>query len=83
MLLKDEVFPSLKVVEIEPGQGIYLEGLRTDDQIIKVNSLPASWSNLTSAINYSLPGDSINIDFINKEGLQKITVQVSSYKKAS
>lgn len=83
VLLKDEVFPSLKVVEIEPGQGIYLEGLRTDDQIIKVNSLPASWSNLTSAINYSLPGDSINIDFINKEGLQKITVQVSSYKKAS
>jgi hypothetical protein len=45
--------------------------------------LPASWNNLTNAINYALPGDSISIDFINKEGLQKITVQVSSYKKAS
>jgi S1-C subfamily serine protease len=83
VLLEDKAFPSLKVVEIEPNQGIYLEGLRTNDQIIKVNSLPASWNNLTSAINYALPGDSISIDFINKEGLQKITVQVSSYKKAS
>ena len=83
MLVEDKAFPSLKVVEIEPNQGIYLEGLRTNDQIIKVNSLPASWNNLTNAINYALPGDSISIDFINKEGLQKITVQVSSYKKAS
>jgi S1-C subfamily serine protease len=82
VLLEDKAFPSLKVVEIEPNQGIYLEGLRTNDQIIKVNSLPASWNNLTGAINYALPGDSISIDFINKEGLQKITVQVSSYKKS-
>ena len=77
----DQKLPSLKIVEIEPNKGIYLEGLRTNDQIIKVNSLPASWNNLTDAINYALPGDTISIDFVNSEGLQKITIEVTSYKK--
>ena len=77
----DQRLPSLKIVEIEPNKGIYLEGLRTNDQIIKVNSLPASWNNLTDAINYALPGDTISIDFVNSEGLQKITIEVTSYKK--
>ena len=81
VVMGDQRLPSLKIVEIEPNKGIYLEGLRTNDQIIKVNSLPASWNNLTDAINYALPGDSISIDFVNSEGLQKITIEVTSYKK--
>jgi S1-C subfamily serine protease len=81
VVMGDQRLPSLKIVEIEPNKGIYLEGLRTNDQIIKVNSLPASWNNLTDAINYALPGDTISIDFVNSEGLQKITIEVTSYKK--
>ena len=81
VVMGDQRLPSLKIVEIEPNKGIYLEGLRTNDQIIKVNSLPASWNNLTDAINYALPGDTISIDFVNSEGLQKITIEVTSYEK--
>ena len=36
---------SLKIIEIEPNKGVYEKGLRSDNHILKVNNMSATWKN--------------------------------------
>lgn len=41
---------SLKIIEIEPNKGVYEKGLRSDNHILKVNNMSATWKNLREAL---------------------------------
>jgi len=70
---------SLKIIEIEPSKGVYEKGLRSDNHILKVNNMSATWRNLREALTMASPGDSINIEYFDGEKILNIDVEVKGY----
>ena len=49
--------------------------MRVGDIIIKINDKNASWANLTQTLNYSVPGDTIEMDIISNNKIKKLNIK--------
>ena len=78
LLIGNNMYKSLKVLEIEENKGIYQKGLRSDHHIVEVNGLQASWKNLTQSIKMASPGDFINIKYFDGEKLVTVDIEVKA-----
>ena len=78
LLIGNNMYKSLKVLEIEENKGIYQKGLRSDHHIVEVNGLQASWKNLTQSIKMASPGDFINIKYFDGKKLVTVDIEVKA-----
>lgn len=78
LLIGNNMYKSLKVLEIEENEGIYQKGLRSDHHIVEVNGLQASWKNLTQSIKMASPGDFINIKYFDGKKLVAVDFEVKA-----
>ena len=77
--LSNNLVPALSIIKIEDTSGIAnpleLNGISEGEIILKINDLPATWTNLTTALKLTFPGDEILFEIYgidkNKEVLVK------------
>ena len=77
--LNNDLISALSIIKIDETYGIEnpleLNGVSEGDIILKINDLPATWANLTTALRLTFPGDEILFDIYGKENTKKILVK--------
>ena len=69
------IIESLKIVEIQEKGPLFENNVRVGDIIIKINDKNASWANLTQTLNYSVPGDTIEMDIVSNNKIKKLNIK--------
>ena len=53
-------------------------GISEGDIILKINNLPATWVNLTTALELTFPGDDILFEVYGKNGRREALVKTTA-----
>ena len=71
--------PALSIIKIEDASGIAnpleLNGISEGEIILKINDLPATWTNLTTALKLTFPGDEILFEIYGKDKNKEVLVK--------
>ena len=71
--------PALSIIKIDDTSGITnpleLNGVSEGDIILKINNLPATWVNLTTALKLTLPGDEIKFEIYEEDNNREVLVK--------
>ena len=77
--LKSSLVPALSIIKIEDTSGIAnpleLNGISEGEIILKINDLPATWTNLTTALKLTFPGDEILFEIYGKDKNKEVLVK--------
>ena len=77
--LSNNLVPALSIIKIEDTSGIAnpleLNGISEGEIILKINDLPATWTNLTTALKLTFPGDEILFEIYGKDKNKEILVK--------
>ncbi len=77
--LSNNLVPALSIIKIDDASSIVnpleLNGISEGDIILKINDLPATWANLTTALKLTLPGDKILFEIYGKEENKEVSVK--------
>ena len=75
----NNLVPALSIIKIHDSSSIAnpleLSGISEGDIILKINDLPATWANLTTALKLTLPGDEILFEIYGKDNNKKVSVK--------
>jgi len=77
--LDNNLVSALSIIKIDNTSGIAnpleLNGISEGNIILKINDLPATWVNLTTALKLTLPGDEIIFEIYGKNSNRKVLVK--------
>ena len=77
--LSNNLVPALSSIKIEDTSGIAnpleLNGISEGEIILKINDLPATWTNLTTALKLTFPGDEILFEIYGKDKNKEVLVE--------
>ena len=77
--LDNNLVSALSIIKIDNTSGIAnpleLNGVSEGNIILKINDLPATWVNLTTALKLTLPGDEIIFEIYGKNSNRKVLVK--------
>ena len=77
--LDNNLVSALSIIKIDNTSGIAnpleLNGVSEGNIILKINDLPATWVNLTTALKLTLPGDEIIFEIYEKNSNRKVFVK--------
>ena len=77
--LSNNLVPALSIIKIDDTSGIAnpleLNGISEGEIILKINDLPATWTNLTTALKLTLPGDEILFEIYGKDKNKEVLVK--------
>ena len=77
--LSNNLVPALSIIKIDDASSIVnpleLNGISEGDIILKINDLPATWANLTTALKLTLPGDKILFEIYGKDKNKEVSVK--------
>ena len=75
----NNLVPALSIIKIDDTSGIAnpleLNGISEGEIILKINDLPATWTNLTTALKLTFPGDEILFEIYGKDKNKEILVK--------
>ena len=71
--------PALSIIKIDDTTDIAnpleLNGISEGEIILKINDLPATWKNLTTALKLTFPGDEILFEIYGKDKNKEVLVK--------
>jgi S1-C subfamily serine protease len=77
--LSNNLVPALSIIKIDDTSGIAnpleLNGISEGEIILKINDLPATWTNLTTALKLTFPGDDILFEIYGKDKNREVLVK--------
>ena len=77
--LSNNLVPALSIIKIDDTSGIAnpleLNGISEGEIILKINDLPATWTNLTTALKLTFPGDEILFEIYGKDKNKEVLVE--------
>ena len=77
--LSNNLVPALSIIKIDDTSGIVnpleLNGISEGEIILKINDLPATWTNLTTALKLTFPGDEILFEIYGKDKNKEVLVK--------
>ena len=77
--LSNNLVPALSIIKIDDTSGIAnpleLKGISEGEIILKINDLPATWTNLTTALKLTFPGDEILFEIYGKDKNKEVLVK--------
>ena len=77
--LSNNLVPALSIIKIDDTSGIAnpleLNGISEGEIILKINDLPATWANLTTALKLTFPGDEILFEIYGKDKNKEVLVK--------
>ena len=77
--LSNNLVPALSIIKIDGTSGIAnpleLNGISEGEIILKINDLPATWTNLTTALKLTFPGDEILFEIYGKDKNKEVLVK--------
>ena len=77
--LSNNLVPALSIIKIDDTSGIAnpleLNGISEGEIILKINDLPATWTNLTTALKLTFPGDEILFEVYGKDKNKEVLVK--------
>ena len=77
--LSNNLVPALSIIKIDDTSGIAnpleLNGISEGEIILKINDLPATWTNLTTALKLTFPGDEILFEIYGKDKNKEVLVK--------
>ena len=77
--LNNTLISALSIIRIDDQPNIVnpleLNGVSEGDIILKINNLPATWANLTTALKLTLPGDQILFEIYGKDKNKEVLVK--------
>ena len=77
--LSNNLVPALSIIKIDDASGIAnpleLNGISEGEIILKINDLPATWTNLTTALKLTFPGDEILFEIYGKDKNKEVVVK--------
>ena len=77
--LSNNLVPALSIIKIDDTSGIpnplELNGISEGEIILKINDLPATWTNLTTALKLTFPGDEILFEIYGKDKNKEVLVK--------
>ena len=77
--LSNNLVPALSIIKIDDTSGIAnpleLNGISEGEIILKINDLPATWTNLTTALKLTFPGDEILFEIYGKNKNKEVLVE--------
>ena len=77
--LSNNLVPALSITKIDDTSGIAnpleLNGISEGEIILKINDLPATWTNLTKALKLTFPGDEILFEIYGKDKNKEVLVK--------
>ena len=77
--LSNNLVPALSIIKIDGASGIVnpleLNGISEGEIILKINDLPATWTNLTTALKLTFPGDEILFEIYGKDKNKEVLVK--------
>ncbi len=77
--LSNNLVPALSIIKIDDTSGISnpleLNGISEGEIILKINDLPATWTNLTTALKLTFPGDEILFEIYGKDKNKEVLVK--------
>ena len=77
--LSNNLVPALSIIKIDDTFGITnpleLNGISEGEIILKINDLPATWTNLTTALKLTFPGDEILFEIYGKDKNKEVSVK--------
>ena len=77
--LSNNLVPALSITKIDDTSGIAnpleLNGISEGEIILKINDLPATWTNLTTALKLTFPGDEILFEIYGKDRNKEVLVK--------
>ena len=77
--LNNNLVPALSIIKIDRtsaiGNPLELNGISEGEIILKINDLPATWSNLTTALKLTFPGDEILFEIYGKDKNKEVLVK--------
>ncbi len=77
--LSNNLVPALSIIKIEDTSDIAnpleLNGISEGEIILKINDLPATWTNLTTALKLTFPGDEILFEIYGKDKNKEVLVK--------
>ena len=77
--LSNNLVPALSIIKIDRTSGIAnpleLNGISEGEIILKINDLPATWTNLTTALKLTFPGDEILFEIYGKDKNKEVLVK--------
>ncbi len=77
--LSNNLVPALSIIKIEDTSGIAnpleLNGISEGEIILKINDLPATWTNLTTALKLTFTGDEILFEIYGKNKNKEVLVE--------
>ena len=77
--LSNNLVPALSIIKIDDTSDIAnpleLNGISEGEIILKINDLPATWTNLTTALKLTFPGDEILFEIYGKDKNKEVLVK--------
>ena len=77
--LSNNLVPALSIIKIDDTSGVAnpleLNGISEGEIILKINDLPATWTNLTTALKLTFPGDEILFEIYGKDKNKEVLVK--------
>ena len=77
--LSNNLVPALSIIKIDDTSGIAnpleINGISEGEIILKINDLPATWTNLTTALKLTFPGDEILFEIYGKDKNKEVLVK--------
>jgi len=77
--LSNNLVPALSIIKIDRTSAVAnpleLNGISEGEIILKINDLPATWTNLTTALKLTFPGDEILFEIYGKDKNKEVLVK--------
>jgi len=77
--LSNNLIPALSIMKIDDTSSIpnplELNGISEGEIILQINDLPATWTNLTTALKLTFPGDEILFEIYGKDKNKEVLVK--------
>ena len=77
--LSNNLVPALSITKIDDTSStanpLELNGISEGEIILKINDLPATWTNLTTALKLTFPGDEILFEIYGKDANKEVLVK--------
>ena len=77
--LSNNLVPALSITKIDDTSStanpLELNGISEGEIILKINDLPATWTNLTTALKLTFPGDEILFEIYGKDKNKEVLVK--------
>ena len=76
--LSNNLVPALSIIKLMRtciANPLELNGISEGEIILKINDLPATWTNLTTALKLTFPGDEILFEIYGKDKNKEVLVK--------